>query len=164
MKIVIDTREQTPWTFSSFGVETEKRGLPTGDYTIAGLEDHISIERKSFADFLGSIGAGRERFKREMHRLKAYDTRALIIEAAYSEIASGLIFAASRSTLHPNHVIGMIDSLIAFGIPVVLPGQRYAEVRAYNIMRQAYNRHVKSSKMFAGAKSIPAPPLHKDIA
>lgn len=158
--MITDTREQRPWTFSGLPVEISRGTLPTGDYTVAGLEDHIAIERKSFADFLGSIGIGRDRFKREMHRLRAYPCRALIIEAEFREIASGLAFATSRSTLTPNHVMGMIDSLIAFGIPVVLPGSRYAEVRAFNIMRQAFNKKVKQAKALSEFREVP--PLKMD--
>lgn len=157
MKIIIDTREQRPWTFSDFNCETERKGLVTGDYSLVGLEDHISIERKSFDDFLGSIGTGRDRFMREMHRLKAYPVKALIIEATYSEIASGLIFANSRSRLTPNHAIGVIDKLIAQGIPVVLSGSRYAETRAYNIMRHAHNSCARLAKKFQGVREIDPP-------
>lgn len=157
MKIIIDTREQRPWTFSDYDCETERKGLVTGDYSLVGLEDHISIERKSFADFLGSIGTGRDRFMREMQRLKAYPVKALIIEATYSEIASGLIFANSRSRLTPNHAIGVIDGLVAKGIPVILPGARYAEMRAYNIMRHAHNSCVGIAKKFQDEKKIEPP-------
>jgi ERCC4-type nuclease len=42
--IIIDTREQQPWSFEHY--TTANRKLDTGDYSIEGLEDVICIERK----------------------------------------------------------------------------------------------------------------------
>ena len=68
--IVVDTREQKPYRFTRCQVKT----LPTGDYSLVGLEDCIAIERKSAADLAGSLGAGRTRFRRELERLAQLDT------------------------------------------------------------------------------------------
>jgi len=42
--IIVDTREQTPWTFDNYVVASQK--LDTGDYSIQGLEHIFTIERK----------------------------------------------------------------------------------------------------------------------
>lgn len=42
--IIIDTREQQPWTFDHY--VTAHRKLDTGDYSIEGLESVLAIERK----------------------------------------------------------------------------------------------------------------------
>ena len=42
--IIIDTREQQPWTFEHY--TTASRKLDTGDYSIEGMEDIVCIERK----------------------------------------------------------------------------------------------------------------------
>jgi ERCC4-type nuclease len=42
--IIVDTREQQPWTFDHYAVA--KRKLDTGDYSIEGLESVLAIERK----------------------------------------------------------------------------------------------------------------------
>ena len=55
MKIIIDTREQTPWSFPD-GVLIERGTLATGDYTLAGLENIVAVERKSLADFISCCG------------------------------------------------------------------------------------------------------------
>ena len=77
-KLAIDTREQTPWTFQEMVlgqkqiiVQRETKTMVTGDYSIVGYEKDIVIERKSAADFLGSIGSGHARFQREHERLRA---------------------------------------------------------------------------------------------
>lgn len=80
-RVVIDTREQAPFTFQGLRtdakdgrrqlvVETIPSTLATGDYSIEGLEELISIERKSVSDFYGTILAGRDRFERELQRLQ----------------------------------------------------------------------------------------------
>lgn len=66
MKIIIDTREQLPLSFT--GHETVSRKLDEGDYNIEELEEHIVIERKSLNDFYGSIIQDHARFKREILR------------------------------------------------------------------------------------------------
>ena len=49
--IVVDTREQEPLVFERL---TSVRGtLKTGDYSVAGLQDLFSIERKTVADLVG---------------------------------------------------------------------------------------------------------------
>lgn len=42
--IIVDTREQQPWTFEEYVVANKK--LDTGDYSIEGLQDFFAIERK----------------------------------------------------------------------------------------------------------------------
>ena len=42
--IIIDTREQQPWTFEHY--TTANRKLDTGDYSVEGLENLLAIERK----------------------------------------------------------------------------------------------------------------------
>ena len=52
-RIIIDTREQTPWSFPP-EIPVEIGTLKTGDYALAG-DDAFAIERKSKDDFLGTI-------------------------------------------------------------------------------------------------------------
>ena len=69
MKILCDTREQAPYTFDRYqGVTVERAALQTGDYSLAGLHDHIGLERKSLDDLTGTLTKGRERFQRECER------------------------------------------------------------------------------------------------
>jgi ERCC4-type nuclease len=77
LTILIDTREQAPLKFATF--PTEPATLATGDYSVQGLEDSITIERKSISDLIGSLTSGRERFQREIQRMLAYRSRTLLI-------------------------------------------------------------------------------------
>lgn len=76
--IVTDTREQRPLIFQHLA--SEPGTLQSGDYSIRGLENDFAIERKSIADLCQSVTRGRERFERELHRLRGFHfARVLIV-------------------------------------------------------------------------------------
>ena len=99
--IVIDTREQRPYAFPNAVV----RSLPSGDYSIDGLEDRVAIERKSKADAFSSLGRHRGRFEREIQRLALMQFAAVVIEASLADFLRAPAFsqmsarAAARSLL-----------------------------------------------------------------
>lgn len=113
---IVDSREQMPLDLSPLA--TTSGSLPTGDYSVRGLENHVAIERKSLPDLLGCVGRDRDRFDREVQRLLAYPTRALVVEATWSDIEAG----DWRSQLTPNHVIGSLVGWMCSGLPVVMAG------------------------------------------
>ena len=84
---MVDTREQEPLIFQR--LSSIQGALTAGDYSVAGMEDLFSIERKTVSDLVGCcMGANRERFERELHRLRGYRlvydrARALKIEEHY---------------------------------------------------------------------------------
>lgn len=85
MKIIIDTREQTPWSFSP-DVEVEVGTIQSGDYALAGDETHFAIERKSGDDFVGTISSGWDRFQRELDRMDAaaFPAKIIIVEVDFA--------------------------------------------------------------------------------
>lgn len=99
--ILIDTREQQPFAFQSirtdkahqkkrtnWHVETMQATLETGDYSLQGYVDHVAVERKSKADLFGTLGQGRERFERELERLRMYRWACVVVEADWGEVLS----------------------------------------------------------------------------
>jgi len=93
--VVIDTREQAPFMFT--GIETNaphrpldvltvRQALPSGDYSIEGMEKRVAIERKSVSDWFGSIGGDRTRFEAEVERLSHYEYAAVVIEGGWQEL------------------------------------------------------------------------------
>jgi ERCC4-type nuclease len=86
MKVIIDSREKTPWQFNHPDVTSaEVRKLHTGDYSIEGLEDILCIERKKTVAELATCATS-ERFKRELERMLDYKYRYLILEFDEEEI------------------------------------------------------------------------------
>lgn len=110
--VIIDTREKTPLSFSK--MKTSRRTLTTGDYSVAGLELEIALERKSMPDLLACVGRERRRFDNEVKRLLAYPHRALIVEGSSHACESG----NWRSDVHPNAVMGSLLGWQMHGLPV----------------------------------------------
>ena len=99
-----DTREQDGYTLAPMDLRVE--GLQTGDYSVAGLEDMIALERKTLPDLVSCIGSGRERFLRELQRLKAHPFRAVVIEGLWSDLEDGHY----QSRLNPDSATHSIIS------------------------------------------------------
>lgn len=135
MKIIIDTREQRPYSFEFFeGVETVRGKLQTGDYSLAGLEDKIAIERKSLNDLLGCLTHDRDRFQRELERVRALDVFAVVVESTWKDLGS----KAYRSDMHPQ---AARQSVLAFQVRYRTPfffagGRDEGEYAIHGIFRQ----------------------------
>jgi ERCC4-type nuclease len=82
--IIIDTREQTPLIFEHLA--SERGTLQSGDYSIAGLEHDFAVERKSIPDLCQSVTRGRERFERELHRLRGFSFARILIVGSPKEV------------------------------------------------------------------------------
>ena len=111
MKVIVDTRERTPWTFEPQkgiktleGIKTVRRKLDSGDYSIEGLEDRVAIERKSLDDWVGTVMRERARFYRELDRLRAFAFRCVIIEASLRDIYA----KRASSNANPDSILGFI--------------------------------------------------------
>lgn len=115
---VCDTREQRPYNLEPFQVT--RVGLKTGDYSLLGFEDKVTIERKSLDDLIGSISTGRERFEREVERLKFIDQKVILVEGSYEDIVQHRYL----SRMHPNSVVGTIAKYQLQGLPIMLAGNR----------------------------------------
>ncbi len=86
--ILIDSREQEPLVFERLA--SVLGTLTTGDYSIAGLEDLFSIEPKTVADLVGCcMREHRSRFERELHRLRGYRFKRLLVVGSEAEILAG---------------------------------------------------------------------------
>ena len=115
--VAIDSREQVPFEFTDLAVEVTT--LTTGDYSIRGLEHLVSVERKSLDDLLGCVGYGRDRFKRELARLRAYRFRLLVVETDARTLEVG----DWRSRVTPSQTLGSLAAWCCqFGLPIWLGG------------------------------------------
>lgn len=113
--VVVDTREQVPLPIADLPMI---RGtLATGDYSILGCEHLFSVERKSIADLVGCCcGDSRARFERELHRLRGYRFKRLLVVGVPAEIATGRY----RSGISPAAVQGTLAAFeVRYDCPVV---------------------------------------------
>lgn len=110
--VVVDTREQIPFSFLDFRTDARDKSRPlvipttrhklhSGDYSIAGLESCVSIERKSLTDLFGTIGRGRRRFERLLGRLNALTVAEVVVEATWPDV---LTAPPMRTKLRPKTV------------------------------------------------------------
>lgn len=130
--VLVDTREQMPLPLADnhpnwIGGEKRVR-LGAGDYSIEGMQDILSLERKSLADVIGSTMAGRARLIRSCERLASYRWKAILVEATYEDMKTAYSLNDDLVTeAHPNAVCGTLDAIEAkFGIPILYTSQHRA--------------------------------------
>lgn len=135
--IVIDTREQEPLVFERLA--SVRGTLTTGDYSVAGLEPSFSIERKTVSDLVGCcMGDNRERFERELHRLRGYRFKRLLVVGSEAEILAGQY----HSNIKPNAVLATLCAFeVRYDLPVVFvptaqAGARSVELWAFYFARE----------------------------
>ena len=123
MKIVIDTREQTPLDFGPYDCEVVRGGLVTGDYAVHGIESLAAVERKSEDDLLGCLTRERSRFERELARSRGMGLFVVVAETTWERLARGMY----RSQMKPH---ACLQSILAFqvryGVPFILVGSHEA--------------------------------------
>jgi len=113
--ILIDTREQEGFLFDPADAGMERKALPAGDYSLAGLADRVAVERKSLDDFASTVIHGRARFAVELKKLRDLEAACVVVEGNLSDILAGRY----RGGAHPNSVFGAAVSVIVDGgVPV----------------------------------------------
>lgn len=121
--VVIDTAEQEGhfWHFLDDQFTTEHRKLRTGDYTVRGLEDMLTIERKTLGDAVNTVIHQWTRFRKELYRMAAMDHAIVVVEASVEDILAHRY----ESDAEPASVLGRLNSIIIdHGLPVVFAGNR----------------------------------------
>lgn len=112
--VVVDTREQDPLPIAR--LPTVAGTLTSGDYALAGAEERLAIERKSIADLVSCVGPERDRFERELHRLRGHDFARLLIVGTETEIREHRY----RSRTKPKSVLHSLYAWeIRFRVPFV---------------------------------------------
>ncbi len=112
--VLIDSREQRPLVFTR--LPCERATLWTGDYSVRGMERTFSVERKSLDDLAASLTAGRERFAREMERLRGYSFRRLLLVGTRAQIEAH----GYASKVAPAALLGSLAAWeIRYSVPVV---------------------------------------------
>lgn len=130
MVVVIDSREQRPYRFAGAVIS----GLKTGDYSLLGLEDRVVIERKSKSDAYCSLGAGRQRFKKELERMAEIDYAAIVIECGLQDFLDPPLF----SQLNPKSAINtLISWSIRYGVHILFcDNRKLARAVTYRILEK----------------------------
>ena len=133
LQIVQDSREQAPFTFTGYPATVQAGTLEAGDYSLAGFERRVAVERKELADLVGCLGVERERFQRELARLRGYDCAAVVVESPADDLRAGRF----RAKLDAG---AAWQSVIAFSMRYRLPfffcdSRADAEAIAFDFLR-----------------------------
>ena len=135
--IIIDTREQEPYSFDSRLAAAVRRALPAGDYSVVGLDERVAVERKTLDDFVSTVIHSRSRFRDELQKLSGYRAACVVVEAGVLDV----LLHRYRGDAHPNAVLGNALSIVLdFRVPVFFCGNRQAAcqfVQAYLLAAHA---------------------------
>jgi len=127
LKIIIDTREQTPWAFPEHYAVTTRGTLTAGDYALNG-DSSFALERKSLDDFLGTISTGWDRFCRELARMNElkFPAKVIIVEGNFVSVTfrkdeDGYIIPPKHNhpQLTPSFVCARIADLTLMQVSVL---------------------------------------------
>lgn len=119
IQIICDTREQRPFSFDPTKFTVTRGTLATGDYSIAGLETVVTVERKSLGDLVSTLIHDWLRARKEFIRMSGFEVAAIVVEADMSDI----IAKRYESDASPSSVIGRMNAIfLDHGIPVFLWG------------------------------------------
>ena len=87
LEIIMDTREKHDFfLFESYpDVEVTRKKLKTGDYTVKGFENKITVDRKANTkEWYMNIGQQRKRFANELDRMRSFDEAYFICAFPFS--------------------------------------------------------------------------------
>lgn len=153
-KIMIDSREQSPYTFldirsdsdkgyAVLDIPTERYGLPNGDYCVFGFPQMV-VERKSKSDLYSSIAQRRDNFEQRLCRIQEeLRWAAVVIEAEMTELIND---PPPHTQFKPKALIRTIDAWM-MRYPrihwVMCPGRRVAEIKTFRLLERWWkdNRH-----------------------
>lgn len=119
--IIIDNDEKRALQFpflndGSVFVRTEVRSLHTGDYSIEGYENLITVERKSINDLVNTVIHDWARFAKECRRMATMDAAVIGVEGNLQDVLQHKY----ESNADPMSVLGKINTIFhRFGIATV---------------------------------------------
>ncbi len=115
--VLVDTREQVPFSFSRFRgwfAAVERTTLKLGDYSVAGLEEVCTIERKDLSDLVHSFTAERQGFVNRLKQMSRLPHSLLLVTAPLSQVKSRY----PHSAANPNQITqSLIAALAGLRVP-----------------------------------------------
>ena len=160
MKILVDSREQHPFTFAGYDAAVVAGSLPTGDYSILHLEHQIAIERKSLPALVGCLTSGRERFTHELERGRGMSVFCVVVEDDWRALVDGRY----RSKMTPEAATASVLSMsMRYRIPFHFCGSRAAaEAVTFNLLRLYLQSAEKKLKSIVAAHNLQPQGKHND--
>ena len=149
LRIVCDSREQNPFPFAGLPVTVSVGTLEAGDYSLVGFERKVAVERKELGDLIQCLSVERDRFERELARLRGYDCAAVVVEAPVADLRAGRY----RSKMSPE---AAWQSVLAFSVRYRIPflfceSRGEANLTAFGILRHFWRDRLRELEALAPA-------------
>lgn len=166
--ILIDSAEQSPWTFQGLRSDADRDNRPldvptrwqclgrfpqsNGDYSLDGYIGRVGIERKSMDDAHGTIlgwDGRRERFEQELRNLQAMEAAAVIVECSFSDLLNHAPDRGKKTKA--QNAKSIHRSVLAFTQDYRVPwlfcdGRRMAEVTAFRFLERFHRKQAEIQK------------------
>jgi len=143
LRIIGDDREKSDrWDEGYLGHPVSWKRLKTGDYTIAGLEKMIAIEKKSgWQEIASNIQSNAEnlRFHRMLSRLAEFPLRYFVVQADLSTILEPRQYDEMHSAAVLNCIL---EIQLNYGIPVLCVGPKErSKVTVQKLFEKLWKEH-----------------------
>lgn len=148
MIVICDSREKSPLNFSFYpDIEVKVDGLKTGDYSIEGYTESITIERKrSTGELAINLGSKWKQFSDEMLRMCVFPHKVILCEFSehlldkFPEESGIPPKHWSKLRMSPNFLKKRLYSIQeVYDIDLIFsPSKEAAEEYAANFLKKAY--------------------------
>ena len=166
--VLIDSAEQSPWTFTGLRSDADRDNRPldvptrwqclgrfpqsNGDYSLDGFVGRVGIERKSMEDAHGTIlgwDGRRERFEQELRNLQAMEASAVIVECSFSDLLNHAPDRGKKTKA--QNAKSLHRSVLAFTQDYRVPwlfcdGRRMAEFTAFSFLERFWRKREEAEK------------------
>lgn len=116
--VVVDTREKRGYRFTC---PVEEKALPVGDYSVAGLEGMVVVERKGFDDVYKCLSGDRGRFEVQLRKLSKIPHRALVLDTTVNSLLIGHAHCALSGI---NALDRLLTLCVKHGIAPIFAGTK----------------------------------------
>jgi len=151
--LIIDTREKTPWDFDNDDAfeEVVYEKLDGGDYSVRGMEDVFTIERKASVDELfTNFTKNKDRIYAEFDRLQDHKLKFIVIEETCEDIMNARKYYVNKKGINkrnPRMPIAVVTSnltklMLEQNVHVIFGGMR-AQAMSRGIILHAYEMFLK---------------------
>jgi len=153
--ILVDQQEKHPWTFQGFQRDSkpvivpyrwQSLGPSHGDYSVAGCESFVHVERKSISDAIGTFlshGDRRDRWERTLAFLAEIPYGHIVVEGTIEQCLANI---KPRGTRSQSALINEFDGSVMswwdnYHVPFwFCDGRRSAEKRAFKLLRRGWRQ------------------------
>lgn len=159
--ILIDQQEKQPWTFQGFveqdrpmiiPIRWQSLGPTHADYSVAGCERHVHVERKSINDALGTFlshGERRDRWIATLEFLAEIPSGCVIVEGTQGQCLASIVPRGKRSVIAMRNEF--IGSLISWSSTYCIPfwfmdTPRLAERMAYRVLKRGWRMATEQTR------------------